>query len=188
MKNITKMVALSLLSFVVFSCTTSGGGYAAADPYSQGFSDGYRAGYYQSPDGFWYAPNVVYLDYNNNYYQNGVVYVPKNRNRTTVIVSPKRNYLQNQIPNNARIPSTTRTQQNATRTQKSVEAPQKVNSATRNPSPNTVRMQPRANSGTRTQPQNNVRIRPQNPPKSAPQNNPAQPAAPQDNSRRSGSR
>ncbi|MCG2793250.1 MAG: hypothetical protein L6262_06875 [Weeksellaceae bacterium] len=190
MKNLFKILVLVLNSFTVISCKTTMGGYAANDPYSQGYSDGYRDGYYQSPDGFWYAPNVVYLDYNNNYYRNGVVYNTRNVNRTNVIISPKRSSLQNQIPNNARIQSTTRTQQNGMRTQNSIRPQQNINSATRRQSQNTIRMQPNANSAKRTQPQNDGRAQPQNSPRPAPENNAAaQPTATQDdNSRRSGSR
>ena len=94
MKNLFKIIFPSVIAFTMVSCMTTSDAYAYNnDPYSQGYSDGYRDGYYQSPDGFWYAPNVVYLDNNNNYYRNGAVYNSRSKGRNNVVISPRRNSL-----------------------------------------------------------------------------------------------
>jgi len=124
MKNLFKIFVPALIAFTMVSCMTASDTYAYSNnPYSQGYSDGYRDGYYQSPDGYWYAPNVVYLDNNNNYYRNGAVYNSNSRLRNNIVISPKRNSLHNE---NIRIQSGTQrntgminTNQNNVRTQPS---------------------------------------------------------------------
>jgi len=186
MKNLFKIIVPTVLAIALTSCiaTTATDSYGYNDNYSQGYSDGYRDGYYQSPDGYWYAPNAVYLDYNNNYYRNGVVYTSGRRSQN-VIISPRRSSLNNQFP------SGTRTQQNGTRnqsqsnirilpntnsgtrnqSQNNVRIQPNVNSGVRSQSQNNIRVQPNTNSGTRNQSQNNIRVQPQNNPRSESQNN-----------------
>lgn len=147
MKNLLKIIFPSVIAISLASCMPTSGVYASNnDPYSQGYSDGYRDGYYQSPDGYWYAPNSVYLDYNNNYYRNGVVYNTSNRNRGNIIISPKRSSLQNRISSGNRpgYETTIRGQENVGRNQ------------------NNIRVQPTNNRGTRDQPRNNNRVQPNN--------------------------
>jgi len=97
MKNSIKIL-MTVFAMSLVSCVATTDSYGYNDPYYQGYSDGYRDGYYQSPDGYWYAPNVVYYDYNGSYYRNGNVYNYNNRSRNTVIVSPRRSSLQNNLP------------------------------------------------------------------------------------------
>ena len=87
MKTSIKII-MAAFALSLVSCIAATNGY---DSYSQGYSDGYIDGYYQSPDGYWYAPNVVYLDYNGSYYQNGQIYQQRLRSRDNIIVSPKNN-------------------------------------------------------------------------------------------------
>lgn len=103
MKNSIKII-LGLVSISLMSCLATpenyrysgNSGYRNNNQYYQGFSDGYRAGYFQSPDGFYYAPDVVYLDNNGRYYRNGSTYNSRNAMRGNVIISPKRNSNRNQ--------------------------------------------------------------------------------------------
>lgn len=96
MKNSIKII-LAAFAMIMVSCVAATDSYSYNnDPYSMGYSDGYRDGYYQSPDGYWYAPNVVYLDYNNNYYRNGAIYKSNSRLRNNIIISPRRNSMHNE--------------------------------------------------------------------------------------------
>jgi len=94
MKNLIKILAAAV-AITFTSCMATNGNYAYNDPYSQGYSDGYMDGYYRSPDGYWYAPNVVYLDNNGSYYRNGSVYNSRSRLSNNIVISPKRNSLHN---------------------------------------------------------------------------------------------
>ncbi|WP_333853845.1 hypothetical protein [Epilithonimonas sp.] len=137
MKNSIKII-LAAFAMSMVSCVAATDSYSYNnDPYSMGYSDGYRDGYYQSPDGYWYAPNVVYLDYNNNYYRNGAIYKSNSRLRNNIVISPKRNSMHNDNiriqpvrsqrnsgminsnQNNVRTQSNTRNQSNM-RTQQSI--------------------------------------------------------------------
>lgn len=184
MKNLFKIILPTIIAFTMVSCMTTSNPYAYNnDPYSQGYSDGYRDGYYQSPDGYWYAPNAVYLDYNNNYYRNGAVYSSSNRNRGNIIISPKRSSLQNRISSGTRSRSetTTRGQDNIGRNQNNIRVQPNGNSGVRNQSQNN-RVQPNVNSGMRNQSRNNNRVQPQNNSRTIPQNNTrVLPKVPQEN-------
>lgn len=176
MKNLFKILVPSFLALALTSCiaTTGSDSYAYNDNYSQGYSDGYRDGYYQSPDGYWYAPNVVYLDYNNNYYRNGTVYNSGSRNRRNVIISPRRNSLSNQIPSGTRTQNNTviRSGTNSgTRNPSQNNTGVRPNNGIRNQSQNNTGVHPNANSGIRNQSQNNVRVQPQSNTRSESQNN-----------------
>lgn len=156
MKNLFKIIFPSVIAFTMVSCMTTSDAYAYNnDPYSQGYSDGYRDGYYQSPDGFWYAPNVVYLDNNNNYYRNGAVYNSRTRTRNNVVISPKRNSLHNQISTGTRAKTqpNIRVQESGKRTQNNLKVQPNINT----------------NRGMRNQPQNNTRVQPQVQQESTPQ-------------------
>lgn len=157
MKNsVTIVFALVTLSMISCLATSDNYRYQNSgsnrnnDQYYQGFSDGYRAGYYQSPDGYWYAPNVIYLDNNGSYYRNGRTYNSRN-SRDNVIISPKRNSMHNQTvrpqsgvrtdPNtNYRSQSNGRVQQNT------IRQPARDNQ-------NNVRVQPQRSQPQRSQPQ-----------------------------------
>ena len=170
MKNLFKILFPSVIAFTMFSCMTTSDVYAYNnDPYSQGYSDGYRDGYYQSPDGFWYAPNVVYLDNNNNYYRNGAVYNSRTRTRNNVVISPKRNSLHNQISTGTRATTqpNIRVQESGRRNQNNIKVQPNTNRGTRNQSQNNTRVQPQNN--TRSGSQNNIRVQPQVQQESTPQ-------------------
>lgn len=140
------------------SCVATSDAYAYNnnDPYYMGYSDGYRDGYFQSPDGFWYAPNVVYLDNNNNYYRNGAIYNSRSRTRNTVVISPRRNSLHNQISTGTRTTTqpNVRAQESGRRLQNNIKVEQNTNRGTRN----NTRVQPQ---NTRSGSQNNMRVQPQ---------------------------
>ncbi|GGG65436.1 hypothetical protein [Epilithonimonas arachidiradicis] len=150
MKNSIKII-LAAFAMTMVSCVAATDSYSYNDPYSMGYSDGYRDGYYQSPDGYWYAPNVVYLDYNNNYYRNGALYKSNSRLRNNIVISPKRNSMHNE---NIRIQPTRsqrntgmiNTNQNNARTQP----------ATGNRNNNRVEATRRSQNNIRTTPQKQV--------------------------------
>ncbi|MNK48719.1 hypothetical protein D3C87_675550 [compost metagenome] len=172
MKNLFKIIFPTVIAFTMVSCMTNSGAYANNyDPYSQGYSNGYIDGYHQSPDGFWYAPNVVYLDNNNNYYRNGAVYNSRSNSRNNVVISPRRNSLHNQISTGNR-PTTqpgVRSQESGTRNQNNIRVQPNTNTnrGTRNQIQNNTRVQPQNN--TRSGSQNNIRVQPQVQQESSPQ-------------------
>ena len=157
MKNLFKILVPSFIAISLMSCmaTTASDNYAYNDTYSQGYSDGYIDGYYRSPDGIWYAPNVVYLDNNNNYYRNGAVYNSGSRNKN-MIISPKRN----SAPSGMRPQTPVRSMQNGIRTQNNIRVqPNPTQSAPRSQSQNNIRTQPQ--NSMRSGSQNNRRVQPQ---------------------------
>lgn len=145
MKNSIKIIIVTL-ALTMVSCVAGTSSYAYNDPYSEGYSDGYRDGYFRSPDGYWYAPNVVYLDNNNNYYRNGAIYNSRNRLSNNLIISPKRNSLHNQ---NIRI-QPNRTQRNSGMLQTDQ---QNTKTQPTRKTPNSIRTTPQQ----QTQPQREVR-------------------------------
>lgn len=136
MKNPIKII-IAAFAISLVSCMSATDAYNYNNPYSQGYSDGYRDGYYQSPDGLWYAPNVIYLDNNGSYYRNGTIYKSRSRTRNNVIISPRRNSLHNQ----GMIRPDAGRQQNGIRPQPSMRGQDNVRSIPQN----------------KTQPQNDAR-------------------------------
>ena len=157
MKNLLKILVPSFIAISLVSCmaTTAPTNYGYSDSYNQGYSNGYIDGYYRSPDGNYYAPNVVYSDYNGNSYRNGNVYrTAKNRNRNND--SGQRTSTQTrQMPTIDTNQNGTRSQNNGMRSQNTIQPG--TNNGTRTQQNNT-RVQPQ---GRRSESQNNIRVQPQ---------------------------
>lgn len=159
MKNLFKILAPSFITISLMSCmaTTAPDNYGYNDSYNQGYSNGYIDGYYRSPDGNYYAPNVVYSDYNGNSYRNGNVYrTTTSRNQNNM--SGRNTNQRREMPTINTNLNGTRTQNNGMRTQNNIKVQPNANSGTRGQSQNNIRVQPQK---TRVESQNNVRVQPQ---------------------------
>lgn len=152
MKNLFKILVPSFIAISLMSCmaTTATDSYGYNDSYNQGYSNGYMDGYYRSPDGNWYAPGIIYSDYNGNSYRNGNVYRYNNTSNNNSQRSVQRNAIKVQPQIN--------TNPSGIRTQNNIRVQPNTNSGVRNQSQNNIRVQPQ---NTRVESQNNVRVQPQ---------------------------
>lgn len=149
MKNLFKILVPSFITISLMSCmgsaTQDHNGYKGSD--DQTYSNTYVDGYYRSPDGYWYAPGIIYSDSKGKSYRNGHIYRSNN--------SRNQNKDSNRNTTGRQMPTINTNQDNGTKTQ---------NSGVR--SQNNVRSQTNTNNGVRRQsqntrsqsPSNNVRL------------------------------